>query len=69
VTGFVVAIRAVISPSQGDSNVDARQRSSTRIRRASRVGAVERFDWNTLAARLSSELACFDHFGETKRLP
>jgi phosphatidylinositol alpha-1,6-mannosyltransferase len=37
--------------------------------RASRVGAVERFDWNTLAARLSSELACFDHFGETNRLP
>jgi len=33
------------------------------------VGAVERFDWNTLAARLSSELACFDHFGETNRLP
>jgi phosphatidylinositol alpha-1,6-mannosyltransferase len=37
--------------------------------RASRVAAVERFDWNTLAARLSSELARFDHFGGANRLP
>jgi phosphatidylinositol alpha-1,6-mannosyltransferase len=36
---------------------------------ASRHAAVERFDWNTLAARLSSELAPFDHFGDANRLP
>lgn len=37
--------------------------------RAARSTAVERFDWNTLAARLSVELAPFDHFGITERLP
>jgi phosphatidylinositol alpha-1,6-mannosyltransferase len=37
--------------------------------RASRAAAVERFEWNTLAARLSLELAPFDHFGTTERLP
>ena len=37
--------------------------------RASRAAAVERFDWNTLAARLSGELARFDHFSATDLLP
>ncbi len=37
--------------------------------RASRTAAVERFDWNHLAARLSNELARYDHFGDAKRLP
>jgi len=36
---------------------------------ASRAAAVERFDWNTLAARLSDELARFDHFGASDLLP
>jgi len=29
--------------------------------RAARVAAVERFDWNILAARLSVKLTPFDH--------
>jgi phosphatidylinositol alpha-1,6-mannosyltransferase len=37
--------------------------------RASRVVAVEQFEWNSLAARLSSELKHFDHFGDANRLP
>jgi glycosyltransferase involved in cell wall biosynthesis len=37
--------------------------------RASRAAAVDRFDWNTLAARLSEQLARFDHFGGTDLLP
>jgi glycosyltransferase involved in cell wall biosynthesis len=37
--------------------------------RAARAAAVERFDWNNLAARLSAELAPFDHFGPGERLP
>ena len=37
--------------------------------RAARVFAVERFDWTTLAARLSSELAPYDSFGVTNHLP
>jgi phosphatidylinositol alpha-1,6-mannosyltransferase len=37
--------------------------------RASRLAAVERFEWGILAARLASELAPFDHFGATNRLP
>src|SRR5665213_3271860 len=37
--------------------------------RASRAIAVERFDWNMLAARLSRELAPYDNFGLTNRLP
>jgi phosphatidylinositol alpha-1,6-mannosyltransferase len=70
VTGFVVAnprsaellakaIRALME--DGD-----RRRA---FGRASRIAAVERFDWNTLAARLSVELAPFDHFGDAERLP
>jgi phosphatidylinositol alpha-1,6-mannosyltransferase len=70
VTGFVVAdprsddllakaIRTLIED-------DDRRRS---FGRASRVAAVERFDWNTLAARLSSELAPFDHFEGPNGLP
>jgi phosphatidyl-myo-inositol dimannoside synthase len=70
VTGFVVAdsksddllakaIRTLIVD-------DARRRD---FGRASRVAAVERFDWNTLAARLSAELTPFDHFGDANRLP
>ncbi len=41
----------------------------TQFGRASREVAVDRFDWNTLAARLSTELARFDHFGATDLLP
>jgi phosphatidylinositol alpha-1,6-mannosyltransferase len=37
--------------------------------RASRATAIRRFDWDTLAARLSRELAPFDHLGAAKRLP
>ena len=37
--------------------------------RASRAIAVEQFDWNTLAVRLSSELAPYDNFGLANRLP
>jgi len=37
--------------------------------RASRANAVEQFDWTTLAARLSSELAPYDNFGFVNRLP
>jgi glycosyltransferase involved in cell wall biosynthesis len=37
--------------------------------RASRAIAVEHFDWNTLAVRLSSELAPYDNFGLANRLP
>jgi phosphatidylinositol alpha-1,6-mannosyltransferase len=70
VTGFVVAdsrsddllakaIRALMED-------DDRRRAFSR---AARETAVERFDWNTLAARLSVELAPFDHFGITERLP
>jgi phosphatidylinositol alpha-1,6-mannosyltransferase len=70
VTGFVVAnsrsadllakaIRALME--------DGDRRSA--FGRASRAAAVERFDWDTLAARLSVELAPFDHFGITERLP
>lgn len=70
VTGFVVAdsrsadllakaIRALM--------VDDDRRLA--FGRAARSTAVERFDWNTLAARLSVELAPFDHFGSTERLP
>jgi phosphatidylinositol alpha-1,6-mannosyltransferase len=70
VTGFVVgdpssddllakAIRALL--------VDDERRLA--FGRASRRYAVERFEWNTLAARLSSELAPYDHFGEPNRLP
>jgi phosphatidylinositol alpha-1,6-mannosyltransferase len=70
VTGFVVAnsrsadllakaIRALME--------DGDRRSA--FGRASRAAAVERFDWDTLAARLSVELAPFDHFGMTERLP
>jgi glycosyltransferase involved in cell wall biosynthesis len=33
--------------------------------RRSRAVALERFDWNTLAARLSGGLAPYDHFEET----
>jgi phosphatidyl-myo-inositol dimannoside synthase len=70
VTGFVVsdsrsddllakAIRTLM-------NDDERRRA---FGRASRVAAVEQFDWNTLAGRLSSELKRFDHFGDSHRLP
>jgi phosphatidyl-myo-inositol dimannoside synthase len=69
VTGFVVgdsrsddllaqAIRSLLTD-------DERRRE---YGRASRAVAVERFDWNTLAARLSKELARFDHFGDSHRL-
>ena len=37
--------------------------------RASRALAIRRFDWDTLAARLSRDLAPFDHFGGAQRLP
>ncbi len=70
VTGFVVgdsrsdellakAIRALMID-------DDRRRD---FARAARAVAVERFDWDILAARLSSELATFDHFGAKHRLP
>ena len=51
--------------------LDGRRRSSyANSVGPSRVAAVERFDWNTLAARLSTELAPFDHFeAATDRLP
>jgi phosphatidylinositol alpha-1,6-mannosyltransferase len=70
VTGFVV----------GDSRSD--ELLATAIRtlmmdderrlefgRASRASAVERFEWNALAARLSRELAPYDNFGPANRLP
>jgi phosphatidylinositol alpha-1,6-mannosyltransferase len=70
VTGFVIgdsrsddllakAIRALM--------VDDERRRE--FGRAAREAAVERFDWNHLAARLSSELAVYDHFSDAKRLP
>jgi glycosyltransferase involved in cell wall biosynthesis len=70
VTGFVVgdpksddllakAIRALL--------VDDELRLT--FGRASRKNAVEAFEWNTLAARLSSELASYDHFGNPNPLP
>jgi phosphatidylinositol alpha-1,6-mannosyltransferase len=34
--------------------------------RSSRDAALDRYDWNTLAARLSAGLAPFDHFEATK---
>ena len=70
VTGFVVA------DSRSDSLLanairtlmvdDDRRRE---FGRAARVAAVERFDWNILAARLSVKLTPFDHFEAVKRLP
>jgi len=70
VTGFVVgdsrsdellakAIRALIID-------DDRRRE---FARAARVAAVERFDWNILAKRLSNELVPFDHFRAKHHLP
>jgi phosphatidylinositol alpha-1,6-mannosyltransferase len=70
VTGFVVgdsrsdellakAIRALM--------VDDDRRRKFAV--AARDAAVERFDWNILAKRLSSELASFDHFRAKHRLP
>jgi phosphatidylinositol alpha-1,6-mannosyltransferase len=67
VTGFVVgdsrsddllakAIRTLIED-------DERRRE---FGRAARRNAVEHFDWNTLATRLSNELASYDHFGDSK---
>jgi len=69
VTGFVVgdprsddllakAIRTLL--------VDEERRLA--FGRASRANAVEHFDWNALAARLSSELAVYDHFGSPNPL-
>jgi phosphatidyl-myo-inositol dimannoside synthase len=37
--------------------------------RASRASALQRFEWDTLAVRLSRELAPFDHFGRAHSLP
>jgi phosphatidylinositol alpha-1,6-mannosyltransferase len=70
VTGFVVAdsrsddlLAKAIRTLMTD---DGRRRE---FGRAAREAAVERFDWDALAARLSGELARFDHFGASKRLP
>lgn len=70
VTGFVV----------GDSRSDELLAKAIRslmvdddrrreFARTARVAAVERFDWNILAKRLSSELAPYDHFRAKHRLP
>lgn len=70
VTGFVVA-----DPRSDDLLAKAMRtlmEDDNRRRefgRASRAVAVEHFEWNTLAARLSSELTPFDHFGDANRLP
>jgi phosphatidyl-myo-inositol dimannoside synthase len=64
VTGFVV------SDSQSDELLAKAIRTlmtddalRSQFGRASRAVAVEGFDWTTLAAHLSEELARFDHFG------
>jgi phosphatidylinositol alpha-1,6-mannosyltransferase len=70
VTGFVVADSRsddLLARAIATLMVDDDRRRD--FGRASRQAAVERFDWNTLAARLSSELAPFDHFGDANRLP
>jgi phosphatidylinositol alpha-1,6-mannosyltransferase len=70
VTGFVVAdprSADLLARAIRTLMVDDDRRRA--FARASRVAAVERFDWNTLAARLSSELAPFDHFEGANRLP
>jgi phosphatidyl-myo-inositol dimannoside synthase len=70
VTGFVVAdsrSAELLAKAIRTLMVDDGRRRE--FARASRVAAVERFDWNTLAARLSVELAPFDHFEDANRLP
>jgi phosphatidylinositol alpha-1,6-mannosyltransferase len=70
VTGFVVADSRsdeLLAKAMRTLMVDDDQRRQ--FGRAARMAAVERFDWNALAARLSVELAPFDHFEAVKRLP
>lgn len=70
VTGFVVADSrsdGMLANAIRTLMVDDDRRRE--FGRAARVAAVERFDWNTLAARLSAELTPFDHFEAVKRLP
>jgi len=70
VTGFVVADSRsddLLAKAIRTLMVDDDRRRA--FARASRVAAVERFDWNILAARLSTELAPFDHFEGSNRLP
>ena len=70
VTGFVVADSRsddLLAKAIRTLMVDDERRRE--FARASRVAAVERFDWNTLAERLSVELAPFDHFEDVNRLP
>jgi phosphatidyl-myo-inositol dimannoside synthase len=70
VTGFVVAnSRSDDLLAKAIRTLMTDDELRRRFARSSRVAAVERFDWNTLAVRLSGELAAFDHFGASDLLP
>lgn len=70
VTGYVVGdSRSVDLLAQAIRSLMVDDDRRREFARASRALAIKRFEWDTLAARLSRELAPFDHFGDAHRLP
>jgi phosphatidylinositol alpha-1,6-mannosyltransferase len=70
VTGFVVAdSRSDDLLAKAIRTLMADDERRHEFARASRSAAVERFDWDVLAQRLSTELTPFDHFEAANRLP
>jgi phosphatidylinositol alpha-1,6-mannosyltransferase len=70
VTGYVVGdSRSVDLLAQAIRSLMVDDDRRREFARASRALAIKRFEWDTLAARLSRQLAPFDHFGDAQLLP